>query len=90
MNARERAAAWIRERGLSDAPWAGESHVTSLAELLQRTDDQRVAWELAAGKASFLRGEPDPIASAGAAFTYAYRTEEQLRKLEHALAMVSQ
>ena len=34
MTNRERAKAWISGRRLSDAPWAGESHVTALTALL--------------------------------------------------------
>ena len=45
-----------------------------------------VSDELMRGKTAFLRGDPLPIQSASAAFTYAYRTEEHIRTLEAQLA----
>lgn len=45
-----------------------------------------VSDELMRGKMAFLRGDPLPIRSASASFTYAYRAEEHIRNLESQLA----
>lgn len=31
---RQKARAWLEERGLSNAPWAGEPHATAFTKLL--------------------------------------------------------
>jgi len=39
---RQKARAWLEERGLSNAPWAGTSHTTALTKLLADVLDEQL------------------------------------------------